>query len=319
MAPVSARAIGFSSDGRLLALGEDHGDMDLIDLAGGEGSGKLAGNGYPVLSGVVRPDLLATGRVSGAVRSIPAGGSVTQHAGHDFFTYCCRGLTEGLFASGGFDQKVRLWRSGAQEQVASARHGGLIFGLDWDRAGGRLMASGWDRISVLSLPGLDVMGRLEDCGVGNHLVSVFASGGRIAGVGEAPVMKVWADGHEVASFPLPDSHNCVIEAVPGESLVAVGSAYGRVSLVDVNSGDCQPLHGEHEDWIRVMRVSSDGRRIFSVSQNGSARIYDRDLERVTERFGYRPIAIGDFDAEGRLHWLDCLGVAHAEPAGTAQG
>ena len=254
---MSARAIGFNSAGRLLALGADHGDVDLIDVAGGDGSGKLAGNGYPVLSGVVRPDLLATGRVSGAVRSISTGGGVTEHAGHDFFTYCCRGLSEGLFASGGFDQKVRLWRSGEQEPAASAVHGGLVFSLDWDRGGDRLLACGWDRISVLSLPDLDVLWRLDACGVGNHLVGAFTSGDRIAGVGEAPIMKVWAEEREVASFPLPDAHNCVIEAVPGESLVVVGSACGRVSLVDVDSGDCQPLHGEHEDWIRVMRVSGE--------------------------------------------------------------
>ena len=89
-------------------------------------------------------------------------------------------------------------------------------------------------------------------------------------------------------------------------------------LIDLatESNGCFETHDV--DW-HGSYLSGDGRRIFSVSQNGSARIYDRDLERVTERFGDRPIAIGDFDAEGRLHRLDCLGVAHAEPAGTAQG
>ncbi len=312
-APVSSRAMSFSSDGSLLAMGHDHGDVNLLDLSGADRSGKLAGNGYPVLSGVARADLLATGKVSGAVKSISASGGVTEHGGHDFFTYCCRGLSDDLFASGGFDQKVRLWQPGTEENVASVEHGGLIFGLDWDRESGRLMASGWDRISVFALPDLTPLWRLEAGGIGNHLVSAFATEGRIAGVGEAPLLKVWADGREVASHRLPDAHNCVIESVPGESLVAVGSAYGRVSLVDVGSGDSQPLHGEHEDWIRVLRVSGDGRRVFSASQNGSARVYDRRLGQVTDRFDCRPIAIGDFDSDDRLHWLDCLGVAHAEP------
>ena len=44
-------------------------------------------------------------------------------------------------------------------------------------------------------------------------------------------------GQEVASHPLRDAHSGVIEAIPNESLVVVGSAYGRVSLVDVDSGD----------------------------------------------------------------------------------
>ena len=130
------------------------------------------------------------------------------------------------------------------------------------------MAAGWDRISVLSLPDLQPLWTLAEGGVGNHLVTAFTSEGRIAGIGELPVCKVWAEGQEVASHPLPDAHSCVIEAIPNESLVVVGSAYGRVSLVDVDSGDCAPLHGEHEDWIRVLRVSPGGQRILSISQNG---------------------------------------------------
>ena len=312
VAPVSARAICFSANGSLLALGEDHGQVDLLNIAGSGGSGTLAGNGYPVLSGVVRPDVLATGRVSGAVQSLSSSAGVTDHQGHDFFTYCCRYVGKGRFASGGFDKQVRVWQPGEAGQIASARHGGLIFSLDWDPDGNRLMAAGWDRISVFSLPDLEGLWRLEEGGVGNHLVSVFTTHGRIAGVGEAPVLKVWAEGREVASHRLPDAHNCVIESVPGEGLVAVGSAYGRVSLVNVDSSESQPLHGEHEDWIRVLRVSPDGRRIFSVSQNGSGRLFDRSANRVVERFEHRPIAIGDFAESGRLHWLDCLGATHTE-------
>lgn len=314
VAPVSSRAIAFSADGALLALGSDHGDVDVLDRTDGDRSGKLAGNGYPVLSGVVRPNLLATGRVSGAVRSITAADGVTDHAGHDFFTYCCRGLADGLFASGGFDQRVRLWRPGQVEEVGSADHGGLVFSLDWDSTGGRLLAAGWDQISLLSLPDLRVLWRLESAGVGPHLVTTFAGGNRIAGVGEAPILKVWSDGEEIASYDLPDARSCVIEGVPGQPLVVVGSAYGRVSLVNVETGASQPLHGEHEDWIRVLRVAGDGNRVLSISQNGSARLFDRVQNRIIERFERRPIAIGDFDADDRLHWLDCLGVVGSDSA-----
>jgi WD40 repeat protein len=89
----------------------------------------------------------------------------------------------------------------------------------------------------------------------------------------------------------------------------VGSAWGRVYLVNLTDGGTRLLHGEHEDWIRIARVSADGRRVLTISQNGTGRVYDLGLEQVTERFD-RPVVVGEFDGDSTLRWLDCLGEVH---------
>ncbi|KAI0751982.1 WD40-repeat-containing domain protein [Irpex lacteus] len=57
-------------------------------------------------------------------------------------------------------------------------------------------------------------------------------------------------------------------------IVCTGTADGPVKLWDLTSGEClAALHG-HEDKIKDLLPSSDGRDIISYSDDGSIRIWD---------------------------------------------
>jgi len=312
-ATVSGRAMSFSRTGDRLAIGNDQGDIDLIDLAEPIVIEKLPGVGRRIISGIVDADLTVVGRIGGEVESEQQGGDAVSHKGHDFFVYSTRRLDERRFATGAFDRTVRIWEVGSTEVLLEFPHGGLIFSLASAAGGRQVLCGGGDEIALWDTQSKERVWHIAQAGVGTHLVAAFGAGEEtVAGVGEEPVLKVWQreDG-SVLNWPLPDAHNCVIESIPGENRVMVGSAYGRVSLVDLDDGSSVLLHGEHEDWIRIARVSPDARRVVTVSQNGTARLYDRSEGRVVNRFDH-PVAIADFDDAGSLHWVDCLGARHQE-------
>lgn len=85
-----------------------------------------------------------------------------------------------------------------------------------------------------------------------------------------------------------DDCACAVDWVPTpgggtERRVAVATPYGRVHVVDVATGESRTLHGDHEDWIRQLRVSSDGRQVASTSQNGTGRVFDLHHGRLVAR------------------------------------
>jgi WD40 repeat protein len=311
--PISGRAVTFSPDATLLAIGQDWGDIDLIDLNERVFAGRLHGVGCRVLSGVLRDGLIATGGIGGEVESVDAGGTTTAHAGHDSFVYAGRRLSEKTFATGAFDNRVKIWEQGVEAPRLEFDHGALVFSLSADRAG-RLLAGGGDRITMWNVAQQEVVWAHDNTGIGTHLVATFGADDHvIAAVGEAPILRVWPlAGGTVRSWPLPDAHNCVIEAVPGSSRVVVGSAYGRVSMVDLEHGSSRPLHDVHEDWIRSARLAPDGGRLVTVSQNGSACVFDLVRDRLTERLAGDCVVLADFTEDGALLWMDGLGEVHRE-------
>ena len=66
-----------------------------------------------------------------------------------------------------------------------------------------------------------------------------------------------------------------------ERFVAVATPHGRVYAVDTTSGDCRLLHAAHEDWVRQLRASPDGRYVASVSQNGRGALFDLENDTLT--------------------------------------
>lgn len=314
-APVSSRAISVSPHGDCLALGQDHGEIHLLNLSEPALIGVYRGAGARIISGIVDAGLTVQGRIGGDLHVCTSAGDVALKDAHGFFVYAMRRLSKTRFVTGAFDNKVRVWEAGLEVPIAEFDHGGLVFSLVARDDGRQVLSAGWDRLALWNVDSGGPLWKVRDAGVGAHIVAAISEpSDQVATVGEAPIVKLWrlADGAAMASWPLPDSHSCAIEAVPGEDLVVVGSAFGRVSLVALSSGASTPLHGEHEDWIRIIRVSPDGQRVASVGQNGTGRVFDRASNQVSSRFDAMPVVVVDFDESGALHWMDALGGVHRE-------
>jgi WD40 repeat protein len=115
-------------------------------------------------------------------------------------------------------------------------------------------------------------------------------------------------------WSLPDDYGCAVEWVPdpagaAERRVVVATAYGRAHLVDVATGATRLLHAEHEDWVRQLRVSPDGRYVASASQNGVGRVFDLHAGTAVAQDALRGRAVAALDATpaGEVVALDADG------------
>ena len=277
------RAIAVAPDDRTVALGDDTGGLLLYDLDQGEVRVNLHPGGPRYLSvAASSPDRCVVGRSDGGVELVsPAARTVVDDA-HETFVYSARRLGRDRFATGGFDGVARVWNLATAERARIEHAGRLVFSLSTPAAADRLLVTGgaartvlWDLDTVQET----WVGDAEGTGV-HWFAAIDGGGRRVALVGEDGLLHLWWPGRrDVVTWTLPEDYSCGVEWVPTpggepERWVAVATPYGRVHVVDVDTGDTRTLHSEHEDWIRQLRVSPDGRYVASTSQNGVGRVFD---------------------------------------------
>jgi WD40 repeat protein len=321
----TCRAIAVAPDDRTLALGDDTGGLLLYDLDQHEVLATLHPRGPRYLSlALSAPDRGIVGRSDGGVELVsPASRSVVDDA-HATFVYAARRLDHDRFATGGFDGVARVWNLATAER-ARIEHGKLVFSLSTPAAADRLLVAGGDARTVLW--DLDTIretwsGDAEGTGV-HWFAAIDGRGQRVALVGEDDLLHLWWPGpDDVVTWTLPDDAGCGVEWVPTpgdapERSVVVATAYGRVHLVDVDTGDHRTLHSDHEDWIRQLRVSPDGRYVASTSQNGVGRVFDLRHGRLVAQGELvdRVVAALDITPDGDIVAVDPAGdLARVDPA-----
>jgi hypothetical protein len=133
-------------------------------------------------------------------------------------------------------------------------------------------------------------------------------------VGEDACARVVRRDHdEVRRLDLPWGRACAIDLLPGDDRAALAFDGGAVGTLDLGSGAFEPLHHGHRSWVRMLRVSEDGRAVVSVSQDGVGLHHRLDTG-VTTPIGDAPVAAAAFGEDGAIEWLDLLGRPHTQPA-----
>ncbi len=95
--------------------------------------------------------------------------------------------------------------------------------------------------------------------------------------------------------PLETDLCCAVQLLRNGETAIVGTAYGEVFRVELSSGRVRRLHAQHEDWIRSLRVTPNGRHVISASQQGVCRAYDLAADRLvhTPQLARHPVAAVD--------------------------
>jgi WD40 repeat protein len=271
------RALAISPDGRWLAC-----DLTIYDLASGAVRLTLPDQqdpAYLAAAANARATRVATGQRDGALMLHEANGTPrVLEDGHGFMAYtlCAVGATR--FASGGFDGRVRLWDFRDGRLLRTLEHGGgYVFSVSASADGRHVLSAGGDRWRLWAAETGREVARADTVGHGLHAVADIAGDGSlVVSAGHDNAVRRWrADGTSLPAI----AHGCgfvsALRLLPDGRSVALGDARGRVSLLDLETGDCERLHDEHEDWIRAVHASPDGRYVVSVSQNYLCRVYDR--------------------------------------------
>ncbi|MBV7337553.1 PQQ-binding-like beta-propeller repeat protein [Chloroflexi bacterium TSY] len=301
----AARGISIHPKGELAALGDDYGDIQMYDLRHNRRITTLEGANSGIMSGWVGPDEQVLGIVNGNVEVISRSTKRTIQSAHSYHVYATRRLDQTRFATGAFDGAVRIWCFDDLRLLAELEHGSLVFSLSFSSNLSCLVSGGGGHVRLWDLSTGQCIWQIEE--LGGHVMSAIDREGRQV-VAADTALYIWRVAEwEKKICPLTGEMVSSVEFMPDGRNVAIGFANGQVVTMNIDNGSYTPLHNEHEDWVRTLRVSADGHTILSVSQNGIGCVYDLTEQRIVSRISDQPIAAADFDEYGQVHWVHCSG------------
>jgi hypothetical protein len=236
-----SRAVVFSSDGALLAVGTSTGQVWLWRVADRRSLWTVQGHTSGVWGMALSSDggLVASGGGDGMVQLWEAGSGrpLATLQGH---TSAIRGValsSDGqLVASGGDDGTVRLWEAGSGRALATLQgHTGVVRG-----------------------------------------VALSSDGQLVASSGDDGTVKLWeaSSGRVLATL---QGHTATIGGVALSSeggLVASGSLDGTVRLWEASSGRPLATLQGHTSMVWSVALSSDGGLVVSGGFDGTVKLWD---------------------------------------------
>ncbi|MFO1502149.1 MAG: hypothetical protein U1G07_27880, partial [Verrucomicrobiota bacterium] len=174
------------------------------------------------------------------IHQFPNGDEVRTIKGHSGWVKCLAFSPDGrMLASGGTDQRVRLWNVAdgklVHDLTANTNRG--VFCVAWDRAGSRIFAGGDDGL----------------------IYSFDAVTGRQLSI---------LHGHEQYVYQLALS--------PDGRVLASSSGDGRILLWEAASGQQRTELRGHSSTVYGIAFSPDGRQLASASWDNTARIWNLD-------------------------------------------
>ena len=236
---------------------------------------------------------------------------------HGAMAYCSAAVGSGGFATGGFDGRivVRDWRGEIRKELAYP-DGPFIFSLAAAPDGSRVLVAGGDAWWVMDPRSGDVLQRATQLGCGTHSHANWSPDARIVGCGgEGDLVRTWmSDGTPLGEYRTAYGQASDV-SVLGDGTLLLATAAGAVVRLG-HDGEERELHARHEDWIRCIDVSPDGRYAVSASQNCVVVLYDLLAGTCVDLPVLRqPLTAARFDAGGDLLLVDTLGGVTVEVGG----
>ena len=213
-----------------------------------------------------------------------------RRSAHGVMAYTVARLPDG-YATAGFDGRVRIWDAALERELSTFTHSGaLIFSVSASSDGKFLLSAGAGVCCLWNVAtGERIFEAANDHGV--HGVAALASDADFwTGTGDDAELTVWRGADRVRTIPLDWPYNSAVTLTPDGSTAILAEATGRVRAVDIGTGTAKVLHAAHEDWIRSVDVTANGRFVVSASQNYVGAVYDLEQGRLVDAASGGPVA-----------------------------
>ncbi|MBD1808514.1 NACHT domain-containing protein [Microcoleus sp. FACHB-SPT15] len=278
----SVWSVAFSPDGKLLAIGDSNGLVQLWEAASGREVLSCKGHSNWIRSVAFSPcgEMVASGSSDHTVRlwNIRNGECLNILQGHTnqvlsvAFSPCGE-----MVASGSSDHTVRLWDIRNSECLNS-----LQGHTDWVRSvafnpSGKMLASGSDdtKVRLWDIHKGKCLNILQGHMAEINSIAFSLSGEKLASSADQTV-KLW-DVSSGQCLKTLQGHskriNSVTFSLSGEKL-ASGSADQTVKLWDVSSGQCLKTLQGHINWVFSVAFSPSGEMLASSSSDHTVRLWD---------------------------------------------
>ena len=247
-------------------------------------------------------------RTTGDLQVIAGDHNRTIERAHEYFVYVCRRVTVDRFVTAAFDGAIKTWSFQSEDALTQYEHGGQVFSLSLSADSRIILSAGDDQLKLWDLNAGELIWHVDDIGSGNHTTAALNPEAMlVASVGEDNFLRVWEvdEPGEPRLINLPDNTASAIEFLTEENSVVLSFAGGQIYCLNLESSQLTFLHADHEDWVRTLRTR--GPLILSVSQNGTARVYDRGQGKIISRLSQKPVHAADFVDGSTVAFVDALG------------
>jgi WD40 repeat protein len=210
-----------------------------------------------------------------------------------------------MLASGGRDNKVRLWEVESGREIKSlASHTNWVYSVAFS-PDGKLLASA-SRDNTIKL--WDVHSRQEIKSLARHTNSVlsvaFSRDGKTLVSGSSDqTIKLWdvESRQEINSFKAHDGPVFSVEFSPDGQTLASGGGDNKIKLWNVESGRQITTLGEHKQLVHSVKFSLDGKILASGSFDSAVKLWSVETGQQLRSLDERAVVVNSvvFSPDGR--------------------
>ncbi|QMS86227.1 hypothetical protein HUN01_00985 (plasmid) [Nostoc edaphicum CCNP1411] len=330
-------SVAFSSDGKLLALGDTNGNIHLRQVAGGRHVLTCEGHTSWVISLAFSPDgkIFASSSGDGTVKlwDIETGQCLQTLEKHDDGVWSVAFSPDGsMLASGSDDQTVRLWSVRTGECLKTFQgHTSWVHSVAFSPDGQMLVSGSDDQtVKLWDINTDKCLKTFQGHHDGIRSIAISTDGNMLASSSEDQTIKLWSVGTGQCLKTLQGHSNEIYSVAfsPQGDLLASGSHDQTVKLWNISTGECKKTFQGHSSWVYSVAFSPQGDLLASGSYDQTVRLWSVHTGQCFKTFqGYtdqilsvafspdkQTLASGSHDSSVRL-W----NVITAQVLGTFQG